>query len=237
MTKTAVITGITGGIGKALLKELHQEGYNVIGLYNKNDEEASKLQKSYSIQTYKVNLADSGEINAAIKDIIFRYKNVDILVNNAGIAQQKLFTDCSEKDISDMLDINLKGAMLLTKAVIPVMVSNKYGKIINISSIWGVMGGSCETHYSASKAGLIGFTKALSRELGLSNINVNCIAPGFIETEMNDNISESDKSAFISETSLQRAGKACDVAHLVSFLASDKASYITGQVIAIDGGI
>lgn len=236
MSKIAIITGITGGIGKALLNEFYQNGYCVLGLYNKNKTAAKLLEDKYSIDTYQVNLADNKQITSVVDSIMNKHRKIDVLINNAGISQQKLFTDISEKEISDILDINLKGAMLLTKAIAPFMVSNKYGKIINITSIWGVCGGSCEVHYSASKAGLIGFTKALSRELGLSNINVNAIAPGLIATDMNNNLSDSEKNNFACQTSLGRIGKGQDVAYLASFLASDKASYITGQVVSVDGG-
>lgn len=158
-------------------------------------------------------------------------------MNNAGISQQKLFTDLSDFDLNKMLDVNLKGAMLLTKAVVPAMISQKYGRIINISSVWGVCGGSCEVHYSASKAGLIGFTKALAKELGPSGITVNCIAPGLIDTDMNNNLTQEDKEEFAMQTALQRIGSPQDVANLVSFLAGESSGYITSQVIGVDGGI
>lgn len=235
--KTVIITGVTGGIGKAILKELYNDKYNIIGMYNKNDNEAQRLRDNYAINIYKVDLLDYKMIQESIAAIIDKHHRIDILVNNAGISQQQLFSELTSQDITEMLDVNLKGAMLLTKEVIPIMVANKYGKIINISSIWGVCGGSCEVHYSASKAGIIGFTKALSRELGPSNITVNAIAPGLIDTQMNNNLCDGQIAEFLQGISLQRIGYAEEVAYLASFLASDKASYITGQVISIDGGL
>lgn len=237
MKKTVLVSGATGGIGKAIVKQMILDGFLVIGLFNKNHKEAKRLSDKYSVDMYSLDLNCDIAIQETVKTIIEKYKKIDVLINNAGISQQKLFTDLSAKEISNMLDINLKGAMLLTKEVAPFMVSEYSGKIINISSVWGVCGGSCEVHYSASKAGLIGFSKALSRELGLSNINVNCIAPGMIDTDMNANISDEDKESFVESTSLHKTGKPLDVAYLVAFLASDCANYITGQVIGIDGGM
>lgn len=237
MKKTVIITGATGGIGKAIVAQMVLEDYLVVGLYNKNHIEAKKLSEKYGIELLSVDINNDKAIKEAISTIMNKYKKIDVLINNAGISQQKLFTDLSAEEISNMLDTNLKGAMFLSKHVVPFMVAAKSGKIINISSVWGVCGGSCEVHYSASKAGLIGFSKALSRELGLSNINVNCIAPGMIDTDMNACISSQDKAAFVEGTSLQKTGKPLDVAYLVSFLSSDRANYITGQVIGIDGGM
>lgn len=235
MNKIALVTGGTGGIGSAIIEELSREGYFVAGFYNKNSIQASQIHRQTGADMVAADITDASAVEQAVNATIKKYGRIDVLVNNAGIAQQKLFSDLSAEEISLMLDINLKGAMLVTKAVIPSMVSNKYGRIINISSVWGVFGGSCEAHYSASKAGLIGFSKALSRELGLSNITVNCIAPGMIDTHMNDGIA--DKDCFLSQTSLQKIGRPADVACLVGFLASDNAGYITGQVIGVDGGI
>ena len=229
--KTALVSGATGGIGEAIIKKLLRDGFLVVGLYNKNHEKAEKLKKETAIELYPLNLCLDNNICLVIDQILEKYKKIDVLVNNAGISQQKLFTDLSD------LDVNLKGAMLLTKAVVPAMISQKYGRIINISSVWGVCGGSCEVHYSASKAGLIGFTKALAKELGPSGITVNCIAPGLIDTDMNNNLTQEDKEEFAMQTALQRIGSPQDVANLVSFLAGESSGYITSQVIGVDGGI
>lgn len=235
MNKIAIVTGATGGIGKALVDEFSKEGYSVIGFYGKNALEAARIRQQTNADMIAADITEACAVEDAVKTVLKKYGKIDVLINNAGIAQQKLFSDLSPQEISLMLDTNLKGAMLVTKAVIPSMVGAKSGRIINISSVWGVFGGSCEAHYSASKAGLIGFSKALSRELGLSGITVNCIAPGMIDTHMNDCIA--DKSCFLEQTSLQKIGKPQDVAYLAAYLASDKADYITGQVIGVDGGI
>lgn len=202
MSKIALVTGATGGIGKATVEQLSKEGYFVVGFYRQNVEEAARISQQTNADMMCVDITDADAVERSVKAVASKYGRVDILINNAGIAQQKLFSDLSPQEISLMLDTNLKGAMLVTKAIIPYMVSEKYGRIINISSVWGVFGGSCEVHYSASKAGLIGFTKALSRELGLSGITVNCIAPGMIDTHMNDCIT--DKSCFWNKLHCKR---------------------------------
>jgi 3-oxoacyl-[acyl-carrier protein] reductase len=163
--------------------------------------------------------------------------DIDILINNAGISRINLFTDISEQEWDDVFDVNIKGMFLVTRAFLPGMIRRKYGKIINISSMWGVTGGSCEVHYSASKAAVIGFTKALAKEEGPSGINVNCIAPGVIETEMNAQLDDEAKRELCEETPLMRLGKPEEIANAALFLASDAASFITGQVICSDGGI
>lgn len=236
MKKIAIISGVTGDIGEAIAKELLQNDIFVVGLYNKNIEKAKELEINFGIKTYQIDITSESSIENTIKKVIRDFHNIDILINNAGISNQMLFTDMTEKDIDYLLNTNLKGTMLLTKAILPYMINNKYGKVINISSIWGVFGGSCEVAYSASKAGLIGFTKALSRELGPCSINVNAVAPGFIDTKMNGHINENDKKAFSDGLSLQKIGKPADVAYLVGFLAGEKSNYITGQTICIDGG-
>ena len=164
-------------------------------------------------------------------------QSVDVLVNNAGLSLVGVFQCLDSESVRRLLNVNLTNAMELTAGILPMMLKGQKGSIINISSVWGVTGGSCEVHYSASKAGLIGFTRALSKEVGPSGIRVNCVAPGFIETEMNSCFDEAAVKGVVEETPLCRTGKSCDVAELVSFLAGDKSDFITGQIIGVDGGL
>ena len=165
-----------------------------------------------------------------------KFGKIDVLINNAGICQYKLFTDINEDEWDQMINVHLKGMYNLSKAIVPRMIEEKKGKIINISSIWGMVGGSCEVSYSTAKAGMIGFTKALAKELGPSNIQVNAVAPGVIDTAMN-NFSENDMSYILEEIPMMRIGKTEEVAALVIFLASEGANYITGQIISPNGGM
>ena len=162
--------------------------------------------------------------------------SVDILINNAGISEQKLFTDITDDDWNNMLSVNLTGCFNCCRAASKYMINQKYGSIINVSSMWGIAGASCEVHYSASKSGIIGLTKALAKELGPSNIRVNCVAPGVINTEMNQHLNKDDLSELINSTPLCRIGDPIDVAEAIMFLASDKSSFITGQTLSVDGG-
>ena len=171
-----------------------------------------------------------------VKQIEGDLGQITVLVNNAGIAEQALFSDITEEMWDRMFGVNVKGAYNCTQAVLPHMIHNKYGRIINVSSMWGISGASCEVHYSASKAALIGFTKALAKEVGLSGITVNCVAPGVIATEMNGHLSEDIIEELKNETPLNRIGTPEDVAEAIFFLASDKASFITGQTLSVDGG-
>lgn len=233
--KIAVVTGATGGIGKAITYKLLSEDYTVIAFFNKDVKSAEMLRRM-GADTVQCDFSVLENVTAAAEEVLKRYTAVDVLVINHGISQTGLFTDFGIAEITRLMNVNLLSAMLFTKAFIPSMVSEKYGKIINIGSVWGVCGASTEAQYSASKAGLHGFTKALAKELGPSNINVNCIAPGYIETDMNSHLTSEEKAAFLNETALLRAGTPEDVAALVSFLAGDASSYITGQIINIDGG-
>lgn len=239
MQKTAIVTGAARGIGKAIAKRLVEDGFFVAAVYNSSEKLAKELESElYSnVKAYKCDVSDSESVNAVVRAVLKDRKTVDVLVNNAGIAQQKLFTDITDEDWSRMIGVDLSGAFYFTRAVLPSMINEKSGRIINITSMWGETGGSCEVHYSAAKAGLIGMTKALAKETGLSGICVNAVSPGVIETDMMSNFSEADKEALREEIPLSRLGSVEDVANAVAFLCSEKASYITGQVISVNGGI
>lgn len=234
--KNVLITGGSRGIGAECVKKFTEEGCRVFLNYNKSDEKAKKLSESTGAVLIKGDISKSEEVEK-IKDLVHSYGKISVIVNNAGIAEQKLFSDISENDWDRMFDINIKGMFLITKAFLPDMIHEKKGKIINISSIWGITGASCEVHYSASKAAVIGFTKALAKETGPSGINVNCVAPGVIDTEMNCHFDDETKMELCEETPLCRMGTAAEIAQLIYFLSSDKADFITGQVISPNGGI
>lgn len=226
--KNVLITGGSRGIGAETVRQFAKNGYNVTFTYEKSYKKAEELSKETGATAIKCDVADYDEVLKKLKI------KADILINNAGIAQQKLFTDITEQDWDRMFDVNIKGMFNVTKAVLPNMINNKYGRIINVSSMWGITGASCEVHYSASKSAVIGFTRALAKEVGPSGITVNCIAPGVIDTDMNKNF---DVSELKEETPLCRIGKVTDIVPSMLFLASHDASFITGQVLGINGGI
>ena len=242
MNKTALITGATGGIGEALCREFAALGYNIIIHYNSNEESAKRikneLKSTYNVNvcTVQADLTYPEKAKELGKTARYIMGNVDILINNAGMAYQQLFQLCDDKKVGDLFNINIMSAMALTKELLPDMINNKWGRVINISSMWGVSGASCEVHYSASKSALTGFTKALAKEVGPSGITVNCVTPGFIDTKMNSHLDESAVKEIVDSTPIPRAGTGEDVAYLCSFLASDKAEFITGQIIGVDGG-
>lgn len=242
MSKTVIVTGSSKGIGAATAILFAQKGYNVVINYNNSYESASLLCRSlvsngYSVITQKANVANKLEVDLMVKETLYKFGSLDILVNNAGIAYQGLVSETDEIDFDRIIDVNLKGVFNCCKSVIPSMVSRQSGKIINISSIWGQVGASCEVAYSAAKAGVIGLTKALAKELAPSGITVNAIAPGLIETNMNSNLTIEELSDFVSTIPLGRMGSADEIAAAVEFLASDKADYITGQVLGVNGGL
>ncbi|MBP0979517.1 MAG: SDR family oxidoreductase [Oscillospiraceae bacterium] len=239
--KTVLVTGASRGIGKEIGILFAQKNMNVIFNYCYNKEKATQIVDNLNNNgaravALKADVSQKSEVEKMIKKANNIFGEIDILINNAGISQQKLFTDISENDWNRMFDINIKGIYNCTQAVLPAMIRKQSGKIINISSIWGLVGASCEVHYSASKAAVIGLTKALAKELGPSKIQVNCVAPGVIETQMLDNLSPDDIKNLKYETPLGIIGKPSDIANTVYFLASDLADFITGQVISPNGG-
>jgi len=241
MNKTVLITGASKGIGAATAILFARKGYNVVINYNNSYESASLLARSlsangYSVMTHKANVANKLEVDLMVKETLYKYGSLDILVNNAGIAHQGLITETDEIDFDNIINVNLKGVFNCCKAVTPSMVSRQSGRIINISSMWGQVGASCEVAYSAAKAGVIGLTKALAKELAPSGITVNCIAPGLIDTNMNANLSVEDVAAFVEDIPLGRIGSADEIAAAIEFLSSEKADYITGQILGINGG-
>lgn len=241
MSKTVLITGASKGIGAATAILFAEKGYNVILNYNSSAESALLLEHSlkdngYSALAYPADVSKSNDVARMVNDVISRFGKIDVLINNAGIAQQKLFTDISDSDWDKMVSVNLTGTFNCCRAVVPYMVREKRGCIINTSSVWGMTGASCEVHYSAVKAGIIGLTKALAKELGPSGIRVNCVAPGVIGTRMNSGLSVEDLANLADETPLGRIGKTQEVAATSLFLASDDAEFITGQVISPNGG-
>ncbi len=242
MSNTVIITGASGGIGGAIARKFAANGWNVGLMYNASLTDAQALEselKTYGVNVYsgKCDISDTKQVENYFNCVKKSLGTIDALVNNAGVALQKLFTDVTDEEAQKIFDINVKGTFSCAKAVLPDMINNKKGKIVNISSMWGLCGASCEVHYSASKAAVIGFTKALAKEVAPSSVNVNCVAPGLITTKMNSNISADDLKAFIDEIPLMRAGDGTDVANAVYFLCSAESDYITGQVISVDGGM
>ena len=205
--------------------------------YNKSSDEAEKIKNETGAVMVKADVSDSKQVNDMAEFIHTNYGKIDVIVNNAGISQQKMFTDITENDWDRMFDLNMKSMYLVTKAFVDDMIYKQSGKIINISSMWGVTGGSCEVHYSAAKAAVIGFTKALAKEVGPSHIQVNCVAPGVIKTAMNSHLDKQTLEMLKEETPLGVIGTTEDVAQMVGFLASDHSDFITGQVFGINGGM
>lgn len=239
MNRIALVTGGAKGIGSAIVKRLINDGYFVAFTYNNSVEKAESLEARFpnECKAYKLDITDSSAVNETVADIEKNLGEIHVLVNNAGIAEQALFTDITDEMWHKMLETNLSGAFYCSRAVLKFMINRKCGKIINISSIWGETGGSCEVHYSASKAGLMGMTKALAKEVGLSGITVNCVSPGVILTDMTRHFDEDTMNELKSETPLNRIGTPEDVAGAVSFLVSRDADFITGQNISVNGGM
>lgn len=240
--KIALVTGGTRGIGKEIALSLSQEGANIAITYSNNDIKAQEVveeikKNGVEAISIKVNVVNSEEVANMAKIVEKELGNVDILVNNAGITKDNLLIRMNEEDWDVVLDVNLKGVFLCTKALVRPMMKKRYGKIINISSIVGISGNPGQGNYSASKAGVIGFTKSMARELASRGIRVNAIAPGFIQTDMTDILKEDIKEAMLRNIPLNDFGSPKDIANLVVFLASENSDYITGEVIRVDGGM
>ena len=234
--KTVLITGGSRGIGRAMVELFAGEGYSVAFTYKNSETEAKKLAEYTGAIPIRADSAFEADVLAAVRKANESLGSIDCLINNAGVSSFSLFTDLTLEQWNEHLAVNLTGAFLYSKAVIPGMVARKNGRIINITSMWGITGSSCEVHYSTAKAGLIGMTKALAKELGPSGITVNAIAPGLIDTDMNKSLSQDDIKAIEDETPLMRIGRASEVARAALFLASDEASFITGEVMNVSGG-
>lgn len=233
--KVAIVTGASRGIGKQIAKELSIQGIKVIANYNKSETKALELQKENpEIDIYKADVSKREQIKEMVEHVLNKYGRIDILINNAGISENKLFTDVRDEDWNRIINNNLYSAFCMTQEVLPNMIHNKNGCIINISSVWGIVGASCETVYSISKAGIDAMTKSLAKELGPSNIRVNSIAPGIIDTEMNKNLSADDIEEIKEEIPLGKIGNSESIAKCVNWLIDDE--YTTGQVISINGG-
>lgn len=242
LVKTAVVTGASRGIGAAIAEKLASEGYAVAVNYNSSKDAAEEVCRRINgsggvAMPFKCDVSVRSEVERMAESIKSELGSVVLLVNNAGIAKQCLFTDISEEMWDRLFSVNVKGAFNCSQVFSKGMINAKCGNIINISSMWGQVGASCEVHYSAAKAALIGFTKALAKELGLSGIRVNCIAPGLIDTEMNSHLDEETVNCLIEETPLSRIGTPADIADAVSFLASEGAGFITGQILGVNGGM
>lgn len=235
VNKVVVVTGGSRGIGAEIVKFLAKLDYKVVLNYNKSESYAQDVKKELNnVEIFKADVSKKEEANALIDFAIKKYGKIDVLINNAGIAQTKLFTEITDEDWKDIIDTNLNSAFYCSREAVKNMIHNKSGLIINISSIWGITGASCEVAYSTSKAAINGFTKALAKELGPSNIRVNAIAPGIINTAMNSYLSEDELKNIKEEIPLEKIGDPVDIAKCVKWLIED--NYTTGQIISINGG-
>ena len=237
--KTVIVTGGSKGIGKTIVEELAKKGYNVILNYKNSENSAEQIKENlikqgFNIEIFKADVSKREEVKSLVKFTLEKYRNIDILINNAGIDQVKLFTDITDEDWNTMINNNLNSVFYCTQEVLPTMLKNKKGCIINISSIFGEIGASCESHYSVSKAGIDALTKSLAKELGPSNIRINSIAPGIIDTDMNKNLNIKEINNIKEEIPLGKIGKTLDIAKCVCWLIED--DYTTGQIISINGG-
>ncbi len=240
--KTAVVTGGSRGIGRAIALQLAEKGANVVVNYTSREDAALAVVREIeamgvSGMAVKADVSKGEEVENLVNEVLNTFGSIDILVNNAGITRDNLIMRMTEQDFDDVISTNLKGAFICTKSVSKVMIKQKSGKIINVSSVVGIIGNAGQSNYAAAKAGLIGFTKSMAKELAKRGINVNAVAPGFIETDMTSKLSEKVKEEFANNIPLMRIGKPEDIAKAVLFLSSEYSDYITGQVINIDGGM
>jgi 3-oxoacyl-[acyl-carrier protein] reductase len=234
--KSVLITGATRGIGRATAELFLKEGYKVLFIYSQSTEKAKELSAMGAFG-YRADLSKTEEIESVCDKILQEHGGVDVLINNAGVAHFSLATDLTLEDWQRVRTVNLDAPLLLSKAFLPYMIKQKSGSIVNVSSMWGQVGASCEVAYSAAKAGVIGLSKALAKEVGPSGITVNCICPGLIDTEMNGSLDEETVKSIEEETPLCRMGRPEEVAAACFFFASEKASFITGQVVGVNGGL
>lgn len=238
--KVALVTGGAKGIGAAICRSLAKDGFKIAINYNNSEKEALALKEELSaiteVEIFKCDVSDPISVKEMFSSISKMLGSVCVLVNNAGIAEQALFTDITDEMWQRMINTNLSSAFYCSREALENMINEKDGVIINIASMWGEVGASMEVHYSAAKAGLIGLTKALAKEVGLSGVRVNAVSPGVVLTDMMNSFSESDKEILKEETPLNTLGTPEDIAAAVSFLVSDKASFITGQVLSVNGG-
>ena len=239
MEKVIVVTGASRGIGREIAKTLSRENNKVIACYNNSEKEATILKEELEKENKKIDII-KGDISKRedckkiVEYVINKYKKIDVLINNAGISTYNLFTDITDEEWNRTINTNLNSVFYMSQETIKYMIKQKEGSIINISSIWGIVGASCEVAYSVSKAGIDGMTKALAKELGPSNIRVNSIAPGLIDTEMNNDLTKEELDNIINETPLCKIGKPEDIAKCIKWLVEDE--FTTGQVISINGG-
>lgn len=239
--KTVIVTGAARGIGKSIVELLANNGYNILINYNHSETIAFDLYNKLrgegkSVKLFKADVTVRSEVKAMMEYCKKQFGSIDILINNAGVSQEKLFTDITDEDFDNIIDGNLKSVFICCQEALKYILPKKRGKIINISSVWGIVGASCEVHYSAAKAGIIGLTKGLSKELGPSNIQVNCIAPGVIQTDMISMHTEIELNVLQENTPLMRLGSPNDIAGCALFLASPHSDFVTGQVISPNGG-
>ena len=234
--RTVLITGGSRGIGAAAVRAFAGDGWRVAFLYRSHAEAARALADETGACALACDVGDPARVRDSCAQAARLLGHIDALINNAGIAQQKLFTDITDEDWQRMLAVNLSGAFYVTRAVLPGMISRKSGRIVNVSSVWGRAGASCEAHYSAAKAGLIGLTKALAKEVGPSGVTVNCVCPGVIQTDMLGGFSQDDLNALSGETPLGRLGTPQDVAACLLWLCGEGAAFVTGQTLGVDGG-
>jgi 3-oxoacyl-[acyl-carrier protein] reductase len=234
--KNVLITGGSRGIGRACVEKFAREGYTVSFIYNNSDAQASELAAKTGARAIKADISNPDEARMAVANAIGEMGDVDILINNAGISLIKLFTDTTDEDYYNIMNTNLGGTFFVTREVSKSMISNHFGRIVNIGSMWGKVGASCEVAYSASKSAIEGFTKALAKELGPSGITVNCIEPGVINTEMNSELDETTIAELCNETPVGKIGDVNEIADFIYIIATEKSGFLTGQIIGFDGG-